>query len=103
MRRTQEGLQVHLEAEEGVPHQVADASKGEQRDTQQRYLIACWHGVFPSRAMSVVEDKGDDQDHGIHELASVEHGVPGGEKGPVRQPVSMSPSVQEAPTHTDQA
>ncbi len=103
MRRTQEGLQVHLEAEEGVPHQVADASKGEQRDTQQRDLIACWHGVFPSRAMSVVEDKGDDQDQGIHEIASVEHGMPGGEKGPVHQPMSMSPSVEVDPTDKDHA
>src|SRR5713226_1278597 len=39
MRRTEDGLQVHLEAEEGVPPQVADASHSKQWDTQQRDRI----------------------------------------------------------------
>src|SRR5579875_1368680 len=81
--RTEYGLQVYLEAKESVPHQVADASKGEQRDTQQRGLITCWHGVFPGKAVNAVEDKGNDQDQSIHEIGRVEDRMPGGEKGSV--------------------
>src|SRR5258708_35101795 len=53
--------------------------------------------------MSVVDQQDCHQDNRIHKISCVENSMPRGEKGPVHQPMSMSPSVEVDPADKDHA